>query len=63
MWPLLKFLFGSASFLVWWECFVHWLPDMCSSRKQLWKTVRLVLCLFCSDRLPPLLQAAVLCDA
>ena len=51
MWPLLKFLFGSASFLVWWECFVHWLPDMCSSRKQLWKTLRQVLGPLCLGRI------------
>lgn len=40
MWPLLKFLFGSASFLVWWAALVHWLPHMCSSRKQLWRHLR-----------------------
>ena len=40
MWPLLKFLFGSASFLVWYAAFWQWLPAMCSSRKQFWKTLR-----------------------
>ena len=40
MWPLLKFLFGSGSFPVWWAAFVHWLPQMCSSRQQLWKNLR-----------------------
>ncbi|KAL3157526.1 hypothetical protein ABBQ32_011986 [Trebouxia sp. C0010 RCD-2024] len=40
-WPLLKFLFGSSSFLVWWAALVHWLPAMCSSRKQFWRTLRM----------------------
>lgn len=43
-WPLLKFLFGSSSFLVWWAALVHWLPTMCSSCKQLWRTLRHVPC-------------------
>ena len=38
--PLIKFLLGSASFLVWWAAFRHWLPHMCSSRKQFWRTLR-----------------------
>lgn len=38
--PLVKFLLGSASFLVWWAAFRHWLPNMCSSRKQFWRTLR-----------------------
>lgn len=41
MWPLIKFLLGSASFTVWWAAFRHWLPQMCSSRKQFWRTLRL----------------------
>lgn len=40
MWPLLKFLFGSASFLVWYAAIWQWLPDMCASREQFWKTLR-----------------------
>ncbi|DBB10182.1 TPA: hypothetical protein ACH3X3_001759 [Trebouxia sp. C0006] len=40
-WPLIKFLLGSASFMVWWAAFRHWLPHMCSSRKQFWRTLRL----------------------
>lgn len=43
-WPLLKFLFGSSSFLVWWAALVHWLPAMCSSRKQFWRTLRYAPC-------------------
>ncbi|KAA6424276.1 MAG: hypothetical protein FRX49_05488 [Trebouxia sp. A1-2] len=41
MWPLIKFLLGSASFMVWWAALRHWLPHMCSSRKQFWRTLRL----------------------
>ncbi len=41
-WPLIKFLLGSASFMVWWAAFRHWLPHMCSSRKQFWRTLRSV---------------------
>ena len=42
MWPLIKFLLGSASFTVWWAALRHWLPQMCSSRKQFWRTLRSV---------------------
>jgi len=42
MWPLIKFLLGSASFMVWWAALRHWLPHMCSSRKQFWRTLRSV---------------------
>ncbi len=42
MWPLIKFLLGSASFMVWWAALRHWLPHMCSSRKQFCRTLRSV---------------------